>query len=71
MKLFSIVSLLLLLRIFPVSGFGGIIEGKTSKESYPFFVFVEIGQKRRGGTLVAANAVLTAAHCLFLEQEYR
>ena len=47
------------------------IIGGTPAEFYPFFVRVQKGRFVCGGTIIEANAVLTAAHCLFNRKEAR
>ena len=48
----------------------GIIGGHPSP-NYPFFVVVRSEDLACGGTLVQRDAVLTAAHCLYFENEHR
>ena len=57
----------MILHVVPVLG---IIGGEIAAD-YPFFVLVLRGQTRCGGTIVSKGAVLTAAHCLYNQEENR
>ena len=41
------------------------IVGGSPSELYPFYVYVSVRSFMCGGSIVAPNAVVTAAHCLF------
>ena len=47
-----------------------IIGGRRA-EDYPFFALVHRGDHRCGGTVVAKDVVITAAHCLYVHTELR
>ena len=63
----NILAVISILQILPVSS---IIGGQIAAD-YPFFVLVLRGRTRCGGTIVAEGAILTAAHCLFNEDDHR
>ena len=52
------------------NGSFGIIGGQPAP-NYPFFVVVHMADHICGGTLVKLDAVLTAAHCLYFDNEHR
>ena len=67
--------LLLLFNISPtisskIESFG-IVGVKPGSSRYPFFVIVEVHGRTCGGTLVASNAVVTAANCLYVQDKNR
>ena len=43
-----------------------IVGGVATTEPYPFFVKVSRSNFFCGGTIISSNAVLTAAHCLYM-----
>ena len=47
-----------------------IIGGRPAQD-YPFFALVHRGNHRCGGTVVAKDVVITAAHCLYVHTELR
>ena len=58
--------------VIPTQKFGifAIIRGHRTP-NYPYFVRLELPSKFCGGTLLAPNAVVTSASCLYYEQSNR
>ena len=49
----------------------GMIGDRSAAEIYPFFVLVMKIEQQYGGTKIAPNAVLTAANCLYENENRR
>ena len=64
---FLLTLLLLLSFLHPVENLGLIGGSPLPSSSYPFFALVSKGNEFCGGTVISANAVLTAAHCIYYE----
>ena len=65
--LFQIFTITLINSVTPVVA---IIGGRPA-EDYPFFVLVPKSEQNCGGTIIAPDIVLTAAQCLYYEQQQR
>ena len=63
--------LLLITTMLLCSNMGFAIIGGRPAPKYPFFVVVYVADHMCGGTLVKLDAVLTAAHCLYFDNEHR